>query len=170
MSTLTASSRKGGPSPSRAGRRATPTPTPMAPASFRAPSFRAPSFRTPFSRAAPRTRGEAAGARSGVGGGAGRRVPCDCIRARAYEIFAARSANGARGDAVSDWLRAERELTSAGVGVGGAGRVGDAWGAAPDQLDPPIDVEVIAARHAMLGLEPARRLAPDRARARGRTP
>jgi hypothetical protein len=34
----------------------------------------------------------------------------DCIRARAYEIFRARRANGSAGDALSDWLQAEREL------------------------------------------------------------
>ncbi len=36
--------------------------------------------------------------------------PSDRVRVRAYEIYAARIANGAAGDAVSDWLQAEREL------------------------------------------------------------
>lgn len=36
--------------------------------------------------------------------------PGDRIRVRAYEIY--RSRNGAAGDAVSDWLQAEREVTS----------------------------------------------------------
>jgi hypothetical protein len=35
-------------------------------------------------------------------------VTPDRIRARAYEIFQAR--NGGGGDALADWLRAEREL------------------------------------------------------------
>lgn len=32
------------------------------------------------------------------------------IRGRAFEIYTARAANGAPGDAVSDWLQAEREI------------------------------------------------------------
>lgn len=32
------------------------------------------------------------------------------IRTRAYEIFQERSGRGAAGDALSDWLQAEREL------------------------------------------------------------
>lgn len=34
---------------------------------------------------------------------------CDCIRARAFEIFEARRVAGQPGDAESDWLRAEAE-------------------------------------------------------------
>ncbi|MBY0308149.1 MAG: hypothetical protein K2Q09_05360 [Phycisphaerales bacterium] len=38
---------------------------------------------------------------------------CDCIRARAFEIYQARAAAGEPGEAASDWLRAEEELTLA---------------------------------------------------------
>ena len=34
----------------------------------------------------------------------------ETIRVRAYEIFETRTNNGQDGDAVSDWLEAEREL------------------------------------------------------------
>lgn len=44
----------------------------------------------------------------------------DRIRSRAYEIFSARRANGAAGDALSDWLQAEREVN----------------GSAPEPSDP----------------------------------
>jgi hypothetical protein len=37
-------------------------------------------------------------------------LTADRIRARAYEIYLTRDQNGQRGDAVSDWLEAEREL------------------------------------------------------------
>ena len=62
----------------------------------------------------------------------------DRIRARAYEIFAARNANGGQGDATSDWLQAERELTGAGT--------------AQDQQDPSIDLDVTEARRAARGV------------------
>jgi hypothetical protein len=37
----------------------------------------------------------------------------DRIRARAYQIYEARSTNGTQGDAVSDWLQAEHEVYGA---------------------------------------------------------
>ncbi len=40
-------------------------------------------------------------------------VTPESIRARAYEIFQARRGTAERGDAVSDWLQAERELSRA---------------------------------------------------------
>jgi hypothetical protein len=40
----------------------------------------------------------------------GSRPAADHIRIRAYEIFQAR--NGEPGDALADWIRAEREATS----------------------------------------------------------
>jgi hypothetical protein len=58
----------------------------------------------------------------GVEGDTRRPPRCDCIRARAFEIFQARSTAGQPGDAVSDWLRAEEELRS---------------GAAPNAADNP---------------------------------
>jgi hypothetical protein len=33
------------------------------------------------------------------------------IRERAYEIYRTRSASGGTGDAISDWVQAERELS-----------------------------------------------------------
>ena len=39
-------------------------------------------------------------------------VSQDAIRRRAYEIFLARSAKGQQGNAASDWLQAERELSA----------------------------------------------------------
>lgn len=47
--------------------------------------------------------------------GQGVEVAPERIRARAYEIFQAR--NGAPGDAVSDWLQAERELNREALGA-----------------------------------------------------
>lgn len=40
----------------------------------------------------------------------------DQIRARAFEIYRRRMERGLPGDAVSDWLQAERELTSPSTG------------------------------------------------------
>jgi len=39
----------------------------------------------------------------------------EAIRYRAYEIFQARSSQGSPGDALSDWVQAEREMRRAGV-------------------------------------------------------
>lgn len=120
MSTLTTSNRNSGPSPSQLDRRTTAATrtTPTIPRAVVAPSNGGPV---------------AACVRGG-----GCEVTCDCIRARAYEIFAARNANGGQGDATSDWLQAERELTGAGT--------------AQDQQDPSIDVDVTEARRAARGV------------------
>lgn len=37
-------------------------------------------------------------------------APAERIRARAYEIYLARRGSGTPGDALADWLQAEREL------------------------------------------------------------
>ena len=120
MSTLTTKKRKGEPPPTHPPRRKTAA-TRTTPTTSRA-------------AAAPSNGGPVA---AGVGGG-GCEVTCDCIRARAYEIFAARNANGGQGDATSDWLQAERELTGAGT--------------AQDQQDPSIDLAVTEARRAPRGV------------------
>jgi hypothetical protein len=48
------------------------------------------------------------------------RSACDAsaeqIRARAYEIYQARSCSGICGDPTSDWLQAEQELNGAALG------------------------------------------------------
>lgn len=55
-------------------------------------------------------------------GGAGTirvaRSRTDQIRQRAYQLFLAR--NGGPGDATSDWLRAEREITDGDPAIGDA--------------------------------------------------
>lgn len=44
----------------------------------------------------------------------------DRVRARAYELFQARRGTPERGDAVSDWLQAERELRRGAAPAGSA--------------------------------------------------
>lgn len=43
-------------------------------------------------------------------------VPPERIQARAYEIYEARTREGSPGDAMSDWLQAERELNGGAPG------------------------------------------------------
>lgn len=48
-----------------------------------------------------------------AGRGAGQESTGDRVRARAYEIFESRTVRGEEGDAMTDWLRAEVELSAA---------------------------------------------------------
>jgi hypothetical protein len=64
--------------------------------------------------AAPRPAATAAGEAPGAGAASER------IRARAYEIYMARTGAGSAGNADSDWLRAEGELRGSRVHVVGS--------------------------------------------------
>lgn len=65
---------------------------------------------------------------------AARDVTPERIQARAYEIYLARTAGGTPGDATSDWLQAERELS----------------GAAPQPSEAEIEIKARARGEALL--------------------
>lgn len=66
---------------------------------------------TPAKRAVVRSLDPSEGGASESAAGGPATVTRELIEARAYEIFLAR--NGGDGDALSDWLQAERELGGA---------------------------------------------------------
>jgi hypothetical protein len=58
------------------------------------------------------TKGNGAAGRSAAGPTPPPCTPADQVRRRAFELFEQRRKNGGNGDAISDWLAAEREVNA----------------------------------------------------------